>query len=261
MTSTLSIVVNHTPWRPERAACLRAMLNELRPLSRGLAYWVNDVDHRGRDWQVAKVDWALDQWRWAARGEGAGATHHLFCTDDLALAPGFVDILLAMIEAAPAAPIGLLSNHPRACELADAGAPWYATNSWIVGPAYVLPHALLVDFLAWFEALPDGPHTTRGTKAWANDDSSINEWITFHGPTRTLHPLPTIVEHDPDGATPSTVGHGDEYSRERVSWRRVQHPASGLKVERAWPLEDMKRAEYWRANGGPDGALMLQVGG
>lgn len=257
MKPTFSLVVNHAPWKPERVQAKGCMLLELLPLSRRVPFFLHDTDYRGRDWQDdGKVAWALAQWRWSAK---QATTHHVFLTDDLALAPRWWEVLGAMVEAAPASPIGLLSNHPRAPDLIVEGWKWYATNSWLVGPAYVLPHELLVAFLAWFEALPDGPHTVKGTKAYANDDSSINEWITVHGPGRTLHPLPTIIEHRTD--LESTVGHGDEYSRERVSWRRVgfldEHEFVLTHEQQLDDVEQMAHAEWWNEKGGAQAAPLL----
>lgn len=223
---TFSLVVNHTPWRPERVESLREMLDELRRPPAFSDAWgpgntplyLNDADYRGTDWQTSKVQWALDQWTWSAEWN---RTHHVFLTDDLHLMPGFWRALSAMVEGCPDNPIGLLSNHPRGPETWSNGHAWYRTNSWLVGPAYVLPHAFLLEFLEYFRALPDG-NTAPGMKGWANDDSSINEYVTRSG-RWTAHPLPTIIEHR--GDLESTVGHGDKYSRERLSWRAIRSVA------------------------------------
>lgn len=257
MAPTFSLVVNHTPWREERCSALRDMLLELLPLSRGVPFLLHDDDYRGRDWQQdGKVAWALKQWRWSASQR---STHHVFLTDDLHLAPRWWSCLDALVTACPDRPIGLLSNHPRGPELSAEGFRWYATNSWLVGPAYVLPHEQLVAFLEYFEKLPDGDWREPGNKAYRNDDSSINEWVTFHGPARTLHPLPTIIEHRED--LESTVGHGDEYSRERLSWRWARSGTSAEDQVRNFvegPIDDVP---FWLEKGGPAGAPLLEVGG
>lgn len=264
MRPTFSLVINHTPWRPERVGALNQMQRELRPSCDRARLMINDRDYRGRDWQEAKVAWALDQWRWSVQQP---TTHHAFMTDDLHLAPRFWDCLEAMVEATADAPaIGLLSNHPRGPELAAEGWRWYRTNSWLVGPAYVLEHSALVEFLRWFENLPDGPHTVEGTKAYRNDDSSINEWVTRTGRS-TLHPLPTIVEHRDD--LESTVGHGDKFSRERMTWRERRSVIDRGGGHFSWesePLRDvfgleLTGVDFWNDKGGPAAAPMLQVGG
>lgn len=236
MTPSFSCVVNHTPWVPERVEALAEMRFELFEVAGPLlSLRIHDEDYRGTDWQAAKVEWALTQWRWAARKP---ESHHVFLTDDLNLSPGFWAILSAMVQAHPAEPIGLLSNHPRGPELFAQGYSGYRTNSWLVGPAYVLPHDHLVRFLTWFEALPDGDPQTVGTKGYRNDDSSINEWITNGGGGgQCWHPLPTIIEHRSDIG--STVGHGDQYSRERVSWRR------GRRLDFVRPVTQLMAADYW----------------
>ncbi len=246
---TFSLVTNNTPWRPERVKALAEMLLALAPWP-GLPVMINDHDYRGTDWQVSKVQWALDQWQWSARQD---VTHHVFMTDDLHIMPRFWEALRAMCSQSGDAPIGLLSNHPAAVALEAAGQHWYRTNSWLVGPCYVLPHAFLLRFLAWFEAKPDGNEP--GAKGYANDDSSINEFVSHEG-GYTLHPLPTIIEHR--GDIDSTVGHGDKHSRERVSWRAIQHPGP-----REWvrvthePVRALNEPAYWA---GANQAPLLAVG-
>src|SRR5271155_5417511 len=143
--TTFSLVINHTNWRAERVAALEVMkLALFVPQGGPCKQWMcNEADFRGRDWQEAKVEWALSQWRWAAKER---TTHHVFMTDDLHISPHFWDILMAMVEGSKARAIGLLSNHPRGPRLFGDGEHGYRTNSWIVGPAYVLEHKLLLDF-------------------------------------------------------------------------------------------------------------------
>jgi hypothetical protein len=259
VTNSFSLVINHTPWVPARVEAIADMALALFDSDRPeIPLFVNDIDYRGTDWQVSKVKWALDQWRWSA---SQPAKWHVFMTDDLHIMPGFWGALDAMTRAiARPVPIGLLSNHPHAYELFRKGAHWYRTNSWLVGPAYVLPHQFLLDFLAYFEALPDGGQP--GQKGYANDDSSINEFVTRSG-LYSLHPLPTIIEHR--GDIGSTVGHGDQHSRERVSWREWRgiirreggwEWVSGA-LENAPTPATLASPEYWA---GAEMSQMVSVG-
>lgn len=242
---TLAIVINHAPHREDRKACLARMLAELggrdRPVD-GLPLFLND-DPRLKPAGPTKVEWTKRQWRWAL---DSGADHCLFMSDDLNLAPGFLSILRAMIEAKPTAILGLLSSHPRAVRLALAGYRWYRTNSWIVGPAYVFPRAHLAELFAWFCSLPDGDGP--GQIANLNDDSSANLWVSSRGPHETWHPLPTIIEHRDDIAT--TWVTGDKYSRERVSWREIRRtegdaPHRWISERHEWALFKMSDPAYW----------------
>jgi len=247
--------VNHTPWRPERVASLALMLPQL-----GDAMSPNTYDMRGRPFYHAKVDWIRVQWEWALKTD---ATHHLFMSDDLHLAPSFVRIVEAMVVAVPDKPIGLLSNHPRAPAVAAAGQRWYRTNSWLVGPAYVLPRACLEGVYKWHSSLPrtapeDSATVGQSSPEWAdywNDDSAVNEWVTRQGPGETWHPVPAPIEHR--GDLESTIGHGDKYSRERYSWRQMQHPVVGADGVIHWEThahavvystDEMARPSYWAAD-------------
>ena len=249
----ISVAVLHTPWKPERVECLSEMLKSIPTTPTRI---IRDKMPEGMAWEEFKTIIALDQWEWSAKQ--AGCTHHLFLTDDLHMAPDFWRILRAMVTAKPNSIIGLLSNHPKAVELAGNGDVWYRCNSWVVGPAYVVPHELLVGFLAWYKSLPDT--NAPGCRRYLNDDSAINEWNTYHGPRESWHPLPTIIEHRDDVA--STVGHGDEFSCERVSWRATREV---VRVGDAWEwvskpalfdLEGMAHPPYWSRL-----APMLTVGG
>lgn len=223
MKPAISLCMNHTPWRPERVEALRRMLLELVPLSRGVPFFLHDTDYRDegrRDAEVPGnpkprwVDFSLAQWRWSA---SQSVSHHLFMTDDLKLAPHFWELLEGMIAAAPRSILGLLSNHPSAPHLYVQGLSWYRTNAWVVGPCYVVPHEHMVRFLPWAESY-------RGAAAgmgWS-DDSTLNEWITFHGPGEAWHPIPTIISHDRGLlSTWAHTGHGDDFSHERINWQQI----------------------------------------
>jgi hypothetical protein len=256
-----SLSISHCPWRPERRTALAEMIGGLIPLQMGIPFFLNDADYRGQDWQKAKVRWALDQWAWHL--STPATSHHVLMTDDLAIAPDFWPILSAMVTACPEGAIGLLSNHPDAPDLASKQWRWYRCNAWIVGPAYVVPRGILDSFVQYFWRLPEG--NGPGCKGHGNDDSTLNEFLTATG-RHSYHPLPTIIEHR--GDLESTVGHGDRYSRERVSWRAIRKPHdiddSGnfawRETPAAFDLLAMRDPDYWRQKGGPAQAPMLHVG-
>lgn len=257
----ISVAIMHKPGSGRaREESLEVMLAQLDLVAHHFRRsWCVFDDYADRPWQEFKTVIALRQWEWAA---STGCDHHLFMTDDLNLCPRFPEALGALLSVAPRECIGLLSNHPRATSLAADGRRWYRCNSWIVGPAYVLPHADLVEFIAWRKALPLGDR--EGCADWYNDDSSINEWITRTGRS-SLHPLPTLIEHRADMA--SLVGHGDRFSRERVSWRAMRTTEAvgdgfrWVSEEVAYDPARLASPDFWLAHGGPSEAPMLKVGG
>jgi hypothetical protein len=242
------------------------MLNHLDPSALGApkpVFFCNNRDFRGTDWQASKIEWMRDQWAWSV---AQPVDWHLFLTDDLHLMPRFWEALDAMTRVVPGIPIGLLSNHPAAVSLAREGIPGYRTNSWLVGPAYALPHAFLRDFFEWWLKLPD--QGNKPSKSHFNDDSAINEFVSQTG-SSTWHPVPTIIEHRDD--VESTVGHGDKFSRERVSWRseRSTHItlAGGLTWNSVRRFEFAKDPDAYVASlcapsfwGNPAQAPLLKVG-
>lgn len=256
---SFSLAILHAPWQPGRQTALAEMLRDLREEDPPCRIF----DERKRDsvpWAKFKTVLADAQWDWALNH--TSATHHIFLTDDLNIAPRFWAIARAMIEARPSQIIGLLSNHPQGPTLTTSGLRWYRCNSWVVGPAYVLPRVALAPFLDWYRQRPDD-ETPNDGRRWFNDDSALNHWNTHFGPGESWHPLPTPIEHRYD--LPSTVGHGDRYSRERVSWREVRRVvASGdggtfhWESEPAiWDIDQLATPEFWLQGESP----MLSVGG
>lgn len=246
----ISLCINHAPHRTDRRDCLREMLAVLEPWAG--PFLLND-DPATKPAGPTKVAWTKAQWSWAL---STRAEHCLFMSDDLHLCPHFAPILQAMIDAKPDAILGLLSNHPRAVDQALAGARWYRTNSWVVGPAYVVPRRWLEALYGWYCALPPG--TGPGQVEHLNDDSSLNAWNSAHGPHEAWHPLPTIIEHRGDIGT--TWVAGDKYSRERVSWRETRsvvgdNPHRWVSEPKPWPLLAMCATSYWDRPGD-----MLPVG-
>ena len=232
---TFSVVLNHAPWAKDRVQTCETMQRELDSMLHDVELMVHDTDYRagGPSAKDKPVDFTLAQWRWAAK---VGVTHHVFMTDDLDLAPGFLEILSAMCVAAPGRFLGLLSNHPKVPELLEAGHRWYRTNSWVVGPCYVVPHVHMVPLLAWAEKR--GASGSVDKLGWS-DDSELNEWITYAGPHEAYHPIPTPIEHKRSLSTWGHTGHGDDYSHERVSWRSDGEPFPYLTAKR------MRAPAYW----------------
>ena len=239
MSHTFSLVINHARHRDDRRKCLVRQLDTLGPGEPSFFLLNDDPDLKPAG--PTKVAWALRQWEWS---RDRPVSHHMFMSDDLDIVPRvFWPALRAMVTTRPNVPMGLLANHPRAVALALAGTHGYFTNSWLVGPCMILPHAMLADFLPWFKALPPDE------QARLNDDSTLNRWVSERGGGRTWHPLPTIIEHRGDIET--TWVSGDQYSRERVSWRQIRACFQGpghwdwRSVPHEWNLEQLTDPEFW----------------
>ena len=185
-----------------------------------LPFYVHDIDYRhgGPSGKDQPVDFTLNQWRWCA---AQSVTHHVLMTDDVETCPKFWRVLEAIVTVRPFSVIGLLSNHPDAPRLRTEGVRWYRTNSWVVGPAYVVPNLMMVRLLAWAEQR--GAAGSVDKLGWS-DDSELNEWIHHAGPREAWHPIPTPISHLETLSTWGHTGHGDEYSHERVRWNDAEVP-------------------------------------
>jgi hypothetical protein len=244
---TFSLVVNHAPWAKDREKKAEELLDASG--ADNVMFHCTDYRDGGPNPKGQPVDFTLNQWRWSARQQ---VDHHVFMTDDLKLALHFWEILAAMVESAPSRILGLLSNHPYAPTLAEKGVRWYRTNSWVVGPCYVVPHEHMTRLLPWAEAR--GSAGSVDKLGWS-DDSELNEWITRKGPGEAFHPIPTPIEHMRTLSTWEHTGHGDDYSHERVSWRKFIYWSSDYPS--APDLETvMTSPSFWR---GVEAAPMLRL--
>jgi hypothetical protein len=252
--ATFSLAILHAVQERRRKLSLAAMLGDLAPLAHGVPLRVVDeVRPPGRSWDEWQHEIHPRVWQWSLE---TGATHHIFMTDDLHIAPNFWGALGAMVTAHPGAIMGLLSNHPAGPRLAlERATTAYRCNSWIVGPCYVVPRLHLEPFVDWYVRWIESVE-----RRHYGDDSALNEWNSRCGPGESWHPLPTIIEHR--GDLDSTWQSGDKFSRERVSWRAVRrcHDTGRAllwtSTDHHFDLEAMTRSAYW-ADYGP----MLRVAG
>lgn len=203
MTAT---AISHTPWIPARVESLARLLAELGPLGRTdlPGTEVRIFDERAPNWV-----WSETMWRWGAETQ---AHHVAFLQDDVEVAPNFWPALHAMLEAVPDQVIGLESAHPEGKSLALEGHRWATTSDYLVGPGYVLPRALLEEFLRWRrDALR--PKAVEEI----SEDSLIGLWCWCTG-RRVWHPIPTIIDHDT--SIESTYGNDAHSCRKpSVTWK------------------------------------------
>ena len=248
---TFSLSIAHCPWIDVRAANLETMKLALASPPEGTAMWIHDRDFRGRPWIDVKHEWALDCWRWHLR---AGKDHCIMMSDDLAIMPHFWDAVTQMVEARPEVPMGLMSNHPKAYPLLQAGLHWYRTRAWVVGPCILMPRPILEAFVTWYEKwyweLPTGKDE-HGYREAAHDDSSINEFI-FRAQGFAYHPIPAPIEHRLELGRSHDDKDFPEEAGESVSWQRRWITTNGLRTAYEMlpkqMVDWMCEREYWRTD-------------
>lgn len=231
---TFSLSISHTPWHPERVEALAHMRRRLEPTPG--RFFIHDADYRGQPWAEVKHEWALAAWRWHL---DAGESHCILMSDDLHIAPGFWDIMHAMVAEVPDQAIGCMSNHPKAPGLLAKGVHWYRTRAWLVGPCILMPRDLLSRFVRWYEAwypgLPRG-RDTEGFQEFYHDDSSINEWLSQTG-RDAYHPIPAPIEHRLEIGRSGNLQPFPEYAKESVSWRSLQEVSQFMAQPEWWRTE------------------------
>jgi len=201
----IATCISHAPWLPDRVLSMARLRAQL-----GIA----PGPYREETERAANYVWSLSQWEWAAKTESENC---LFLQDDAIVPGGFYTFLRAMIDAVPGEVIGLQTVHPAAQALAREGHRWFTTSDALVGVGYVLPTALLREFLAWRSSA-----LKPGAVERINEDTLLGLWCTVTG-RQIWHPLPTIIDHDVE--QPSTYGNdGHTARRPLVRWDTASAP-------------------------------------
>jgi hypothetical protein len=238
MTVTIALAIPHTPWIPERVESMGRLLDELgiTMTGGGQPAYETPLQHfriffdRAKNWE-----WSGAMWTWLARTD---ATHCLQLQDDVRVAPNFWPALRAMLEAVPDQVICLEVVHPAVVAVAREGYRWMTTSDLMVGVGYVLPRALLVEFLEWRSNL-----TLRALEA-IPEDTLLAVWCVATG-RRIWSPIPTIIDHDT--SIPSTYGN-DHHQHRRPPVRWDTHWTTGDALEHAnvWGLGNVPHlGRFW----------------
>ena len=224
MNCGISLAISHTPWVPERVESLRRLIGQLGTCE------VMVFQDRVPNWA-----WSYQMWSWAAT---TGEAHCLFLQDDVLIAPDFWEQLREMIRQAPNEIIGLESCHPAAPTIASEGRGWYTTIDGLVGPGYVMPQNLVVDFLFWraHELMP-------GAALHLSEDTLIGLFAMARG-RRIYHPTPTIIDHDL--SIRSTYSNDDHpHRRPYATWRDFDRSTLDCDASSAVHLGRFYSSNHW----------------
>jgi len=216
---SFAVAIPHTPWVSER-------VESMQRLRKAVGQWVRaeeqDIEYKEFTDRAPNRKWSETMWRWGAQSD---ATHFLTLQDDVIAAPNFWPALRAMLEAQPDKVICLETVHPAAQALAIDGHRWMTTSDGLVGVGYVLPTALLREFLAW-----RGSALKEGALSAMTEDTLLALWCMSSG-NRVWHPLPTIIDHDT--SIPSTYAN-DEHPNRRPLVRWDTMPEAPLEHAQNW---------------------------
>jgi hypothetical protein len=225
VTISFCLGIPHTPWVEARAASFARLVEGLELVEEGLSLVgpcpdVETVRVFGE--KAANHEWSAAMWKWGA--EQVEASHFVTLQNDAVPMPGFWAALRAMVEARPNDVIGLEVASPFAPAIAAEGHAWFTTSDALVGVGYVLPRALLAEFLEWrASSLKPGWDTVGSNGLPAiTEDTMLGLFCLVTG-RRIYHPVPTIIDHDVSIA--STYGN-DEHANRRplVRWDRWDDP-------------------------------------
>ena len=190
------IVILHAAFAPERKPLLERVLDGVG--SHETLVW-NDYTAEG-----SLVPW-LDSMRRAVK---TSFTHIVTLPDDAVLPAGFPGAIRRAIEAKPNDVLCFQSNHTGATKAYEQGASWYTTPDGFTAFGGTFPRALLMEYLAWYDASMERPLVdARGDACGANADESVNLWAISTG--RLIYKgLPSLVDHDV--SVKSLDGHEDQ---------------------------------------------------
>jgi hypothetical protein len=238
VTVSVSLAIPHASWIPERVAALKRLEDALGiPSPQWIPITPVATLQRYRLFTDRTTHWVWSDkaWKWSIAQD---VSHCLFLTDDVLVAPGFWLLLRAMVQAKPDVAIGLMSPLPNGPEVVRAGKHGYTIGAGLTGPGYLLPRAMLREFVEW-----------RGKQSWDfvsywNEDSLLNVWLTETG-RRSWHPCPTIADHD-IGLGSSVGHHLGPMSRPSVLWTG-ECPFTDSRFP-PFDLQAMERVEFWQTD-------------
>jgi hypothetical protein len=215
---TIALGIPHTPWVPERVKSVNRLAHALGfGWGESGVYYEQKNIHAFRPFTDREPNWSWSErlWRW---GYETGAAHLLQLQDDVIVDGDFWSHLKRMLEVVPDQVIGLESVHNACAMLRDAGHHWYTTSDGLIGVGYVLPHAVLKEFLEWrATCLRPNAYTQ------VSEDTLIDMFcLSTH--RRVYHPVVTIIDHDT--GLSSTYGNDDHtHRRPALSTVRGDGPA------------------------------------
>jgi hypothetical protein len=218
--TTVALAIPHAAWKSERRASMarvRAALGIPDALRQAQVPTDPDgivdadllivdevlslVAYREFSEKESNWEWSERMWRWMV---STGADFVLTLQDDDLIAPNFWPALVAMLQHLPKRTVlGLMSQHPACPELFQRGEHWVRTHSWAVGTGYGLWREDLEAFLRWRDE-------NVAAVRMLNEDQMLNAWVGAQG-YQTLHPNPTIVDHDTTIETNYAGNENDEY--------------------------------------------------
>lgn len=178
------IIILHAAFAPERAM----LLERVRA---GVG------SHECMVWNDRKAQGSLGPYLEAMRFAVTTNFTHIVCLPDDAILPtGFAGALRRAIESKPDEVLCFQSNHSGADVAWTQGASWYTTTDGFTGFGGTFPKALLVEFLAWYDASVEAPGVdAHGSPCGANADEAVNLWAISTG-RRIYKALPSLVDHD-----------------------------------------------------------------
>ena len=209
---TIALGIPHCSWLAERVATLDRLLTQLGEKGDHFRLFTD----REPNWS-----WSPKLWGWALE---TGADYLLQLQDDAIVCHTFWTDLHAMLDEHPDQIIGLETAHPLARFLYEQDYRWCTTADGLIGVGYVLPRAVLDEFMKWRASLPEGA-TKRIT-----EDTLIGLFAYVTG-RKIYHPIPTIIDHD---VTVRSVYNNDAHPNRRPSVSKCLGDEPETVRERKW---------------------------
>jgi hypothetical protein len=165
----LAVRIQHTPSRKRWCGVLKRLLNH--------RYTQVITDDKGNLWEGAKKTMG---------SFGPKDTHILILQDDILPCEDFVQTVERIIELLPNECVTFFSNSDRILEAQKKGINWVTLKTFLMAQAYVMPTAMMTDFLNWTEA-----HVKPEIYF---DDDRMAMYFFYHN-KKVWATAPSLVEH------------------------------------------------------------------
>ena len=234
--------IPHAKYRPERQIALGRLMDALNVHHPSQEEWNVAAHLKVFDRKCPYWEWSSEMWHWQLE---TGASHCLTLQDDVMPMAGFWGVVEAMVTAVPDQVLALETVHPAAMHYAREGiGHWLRSWDGLIGVQYVIPRALMAEFLDWRTW-----NLRRDAVCYITEDALLDCWLIDTG-RRAWHPVPAIASHDV--GIPSTNQGFDKHPFRNVSVK-WSDGANCAKADGSpgWTVEQMATPDFWRVTEAP----------
>ncbi len=193
----LAVGISVCGWVPERVARAEKLRDELGGL--GVIVSKSETKEHASVWWPRLVKRLL---------EVQDADAYVFLNDDIELAPHLLESVEWALEVSGQGILSLHTSAPGAEQVQGSFCRCY----WLTGPGYVIRRDWLLEYMRWYEALPEK------LRGFGNEDDKLTVYCYMRRQP-IWQTIPALVKHDTSFATVIEEHRNHEFRTTNVPWK------------------------------------------